>query len=182
MERYSLNLIANKRRNQWRSIDGPFLLLVVWIVWVILPKDTGRDPIVATVIVIAFMLVIHIAAVPLRFYSRPDPLLVFIAEAIEECQLGFGFIPQKDILEVRPRFEIQRSRPFPTIDLRVSALRTYLFGVRVYLWLLFPLGTVRTGVISIPIDDLEGETVDAIDWIRSYHPDVRIVEPLKTAE
>jgi hypothetical protein len=179
MDEYSFNLIPSKRRSLRGSVGTPFILLVLVILLLVQPRAATTDHFLVAVLSVALLITIYIVAVPLWMLFRRDPVLRFTREGIEEAVFGGGEIPWTDIVEIQPRFELSRGGPIPVLDLRVRELKTYLRRIPVYLWLALPLRTFRRGVIPIPFSNLDGQMEDAVDWIRSYHPDVAIAEPVE---
>lgn len=179
MDEYALNLSASSRRKLKRSIGLPFMLSAMWILLFVFPGGARKESNYFLILAVALLILIYIAAAPLRLLFVRVPLVRFTQLGVVESIFGCGMIPWTDVAEVQPRFELGRGGPVPVLDLRLRNPGTYICRIPIYLWLALPTRSFRKGFLPIPFSDLDGQMDDAVDWIRSYHPDVYIKEPIK---
>src|SRR5437879_4341668 len=96
MDEYAFNLTPAKRRGLRSSVGTPFILLVLVILLLVQLRTASADHVFLAILSVAFLIAIYIAVVPLWLLFRPDPLLRFTRDGIEEAILGGGKIPWTD--------------------------------------------------------------------------------------
>jgi hypothetical protein len=179
IDEYSFTLIPQERIEFRDLAIVSFLLLAGWIVWAILKGLVLVSMPWFWVVTAALLVLLYSACVRLRFLFPWGPVLRLSPDGIEDYQHGFGLIPWEEILKIQPRLPIHPLRPGPFLDVQVREPKKFIRRVSFYLWLELPIQTLRKGVLVIPFEKLDGDMEDALDWIRSYHPDVSIIEPVE---
>lgn len=179
MDEYAFNLKPLERKDIRDSMILCFLLATGWLTWVILRGIAHGFPVLFWIVTAGLLCIVYSTALRSNLLFSPDPVLRLTQTGVEDFQFGFGLIPWEEILEIQPRLPIHPIRRGLSLDLSVRHPTKFIRRVPFYRWMKFPVKTLQEGILVIPFEELDGDMGDAVDWIRSYHPDVYLREPIK---